>query len=427
MNPKKILIDVTFLFDQYTFRGIGRLGKEVVKRIIEADLEDDSFHVELIGFNTLTQALQQFGFSQYFIDENSTYIKYHSMGESFPSSTGNIKKWEQLYAPIINEVRPDVFYSVNFERGLPSIESFSNLLTHKPKTIVSAHDAIPLINNSFSNKGFIVNYLKGKFYKFMFEGIKNADEVITISKFSEKDFVNFGVDKDKISVIYLGIDDSFRSEENSLATEEGQDNPEVISTLKSFDLNQKEYFVYDSGLEENKGIKELLEIFAKIVKEDNKFPKKLVLVGKEFHKTINGQFLPKSDVAFKTLKRIKKLGLENNVITTDRVSDEELIILLKNAFAYFNFSKYEGFSFGPVQAMAAGVPAVVGDYSCIPEVTDGGAYLVKTEDIDKTYSQIKKYLEDEKKVKEMVSRGRKISQRYTWEGTADKILEILLK
>lgn len=427
MNSKKILIDVTFLFDQYTFRGIGRLGKEVVKRIVEQDLEDDSFTVELLGFNNLSQALQQFGFSQYFIDENSPYIKYHSIGEAFPSSPQNTQKWKELYLPIIEEVKPDVFYSVNFERGLPSVPEFNQMLKHKPKTIIQAHDAIPLINNSFSNKGFIFNLLKGRFYKFMFEGIKNADEIITISKFSEKDFVQFGVPENKISVVYLGIDDSFRSPESSIETQEGQDNPEVISTLKSFELTEKEYFVYDSGLEENKGIKELLEIFAKIVNEDNELPKKLVLIGKEFQKSIGGQFLPKSTVAEKTLKRIKKLGLENNIITTDRVSDEELIILLKNSFAYFNFSKYEGFSFGPVQAMAAGVPAVVGDYSCIPEVTDGGAFLIKTEDVQKSYEEIKSYLENNEKVEAIVRKGRKISERYTWDDTADKILKILLK
>lgn len=427
MNSKKILIDVTFLFDQYTFRGIGRLGKEVVKRLVEKDLEDESFSIELLGFNTLTQALQQFGFSQYFIDENSPYIKYHSIGEAFPSSPQNTKKWKELYLPIIEEVKPDVFYSVNFERGLPSVPEFNELLKHKPKTIIHAHDAIPLVNNSFSNKGFIVNLLKGRFYKYMFEGIKNADEVITISKFSEKDFVKFGVPKNKISVIYLGIDDAFRSPETSIETQEGQENPEVIATLRSFDLTEKEYFIYDSGLEENKGINELLEIFAKIVNEDNELPKKLVLVGKDFQKSIDGQFLPKNEVAEKTLKIIKKLGLENNVITTDRVSDEELIILLKNSFAYFNFSKYEGFSFGPVQAMAAGVPAVVGDYSCIPEVTAGGAFLVKTEDIQKAYDSIKKYLEDDSKVLEMVKKGKKVSEKYTWDDTADKILKILLK
>lgn len=427
MNTKKILIDVTFLFDQYTFRGIGRLGKEVIKRLIEKDLDDESFQIELIGFNTITQALQQFGFSQYFIDENITSIKYHSLGEAFPSSVGNIKKWEKLYAPIINEIKPDVFYSVNFERGLPSIPEFNKFLTHKPKTVISAHDAIPLINNSFSNKGFIVNYLKGRFYKFMFQGIKNADEVITISNFSKKDFVHFGIDEKNISVIYLGIDDSFRDKKTSMSSAEGKENIEVTSTLKSFELKHKEYFIYDSGLEENKGIKELLEIFAKIVNSENKLPKKLVLIGKDFQKTVNGQFLPKTDVAMKTYKLIKELGIKDHIITTDRVSDEELIILLQNAFGYFNFSKYEGFSFGPVQAMAAGVPAIVGDYSCIPEVTDGGAFLVKTDDLEETYQKIKNYLESKTEVKSLVKIGKKVSERYTWDDTADKILNILLK
>lgn len=412
IETKRLLIDTTFLFDQYSFRGIGKYGKEVIKRIIKLALED-SIEVYFVGFYDLKKNLIALGLSQFSVDQYIKTIGFYSLGEAVDSSVGNIKRWKLTFKPAIEEIKPDVYFSVNFERGLPSTWILKRELSFVPKTVVMAHDAIPIATNSYSSKSFIHNILKGIFYRSMFNGIRHADLVLTNSKFSKKDLVKHGrVKEEKIYPIYLGVDEKFF---------EDTDPKLLTHVMKAFSLEEKKYFIYDSGLEKNKGIFDLIKLF-KVITESNidNVPNKLVLVGKDFTKATGSKIKPKNERADRVLKELKRNGLLENITTTDRVSDEDLTVLIKEAYCYFNFSKYEGFSFGPLQAMAAQVPAVVGNYSCLPEVTDGGAYLVDSANIEKTSKEIIEYLRDNNLQQEFIKKGRAVAERYDWEKTADK-------
>ena len=67
-SKKSILIDVTFLFDQYSKRGIGIYGQNVIRRMILKILEEEEMDIVLLGFNTLHQNLIALGFSQFQIE-----------------------------------------------------------------------------------------------------------------------------------------------------------------------------------------------------------------------------------------------------------------------------------------------------------------------------------------------------------------------
>lgn len=412
---KIILIDTTFLFDQYSFRGIGKYGKEVVRRIIKLALEDN-FEVYFAGFNDLKQNLIALGLSQFSVDQYLNMIGFYSFGEPIDSSVGNLKRWKNTFKLAIEEIKPDIYYSVNFERGLPSSWILKRNLNFIPKTAVMAHDAIPIATNSYSSKSFLHNILKGLFYKTMFSGIRNADLVLTNSEYSKKDLIKYGKLKpEKIHSVYLGVDEKFFEKIASTDTQH---------IMKAFSVESKNYFIYDSGLEKNKGIFELIKIFKKIQEDNtNELPTDLVLVGRDFSKARGSKIKPKNERADKVLKELKKEDILENIVTTDRVSDEDLTILIKNAYCYFNFSKYEGFSFGPLQAMAAGVPAVVGNYSCIPEVTKGGAFLVDSMNTEKASKEIIGYLKDDNKKKELINKGREVVKKYDWDKTAEKTWE----
>ncbi len=422
-QTKKLLVDTTFLFDQYSKRGIGKYGKEVLKRLIKLIEEAKNWEIHFVGFLNLEQNLMQIGLSQYSIEHFSKFVKFHSIGDPFLSSIGNLRRWSKIYLPAIESIKPDIFYSVNFERGLPSVPFFSSKLRAQslnPKTVVMAHDAIPIVTNKYSAKGYFHNILKGFFYKFVFNGIVNANLVLTNSNFSRNDLINYGkVPESKIHTIYLGVDEAF-------SREHIVDQDEVEHTLEVFGVKDEKYFIYDSGLEANKGINELLQIFSKLqILNSEKIPNKLLITGGDFFKGKDGNIKARSSLGMNALRQMKKLGIFKNIITTDRVSDEDLEMILKNASAYINLSKYEGFSFGPIQAMMAEVPCIAGNYSCLPEITGDGAFLIDTTDLDISAAKIKDFISDDTEVEKQVRKGREVSKKYSWDTTVEKTWELI--
>ena len=64
------------------------------------------------------------------------------------------------------------------------------------------------------------------------------------------------------------------------------------------------------------------------------------------------------------------------------VSDGQRRDLLAGAAALAYPSRYEGFGFPPLEAMAAGVPVVAARSGAIPEVVGDAAVLVDPDDVD---------------------------------------------
>ncbi len=418
---KKILIDTTFLFDQYASRGIGRYGIELLKRLLPIIIQENSYDLNLIGYLGLEQNLIELGLSQFSIDNIASKITFHSFGKPKASGISNIVNWNKLYIPIIEQVQPTLFFATHFERGLPSNKLLSMNKEFKTKSIVMVHDAIPLATNSFSQKGFIQNQIKKIFYKFMWHGVQNADLILTNSNYSKADIIRFGkVNSEKIHTIYLGIDKSF-FRENLQYTDEIMNR-----TLETYELKDQKYFFYDSGIEANKGIKNLINIFSLLKnKKHNKIPNKLVIVGGSFTKGSGFSIKPKSEAARSILKFCKELNVLDDIITTGRISDDDLKILLFNSSVYMSLSHYEGFSFGPLQAMAAGIPAIAANASCIPEITDGGALLINPNDFNLGAEEVYNYLIQEDKVNERIQKGKEIAKRYDWNVTAEKTWELI--
>ena len=56
-TKKTIIIDLTTLFDQFSFRGIGRYTREVAKRLIPLLVDSNLFEVHIIGFESFEKNL----------------------------------------------------------------------------------------------------------------------------------------------------------------------------------------------------------------------------------------------------------------------------------------------------------------------------------------------------------------------------------
>jgi sucrose-phosphate synthase len=145
------------------------------------------------------------------------------------------------------------------------------------------------------------------------------------------------------------------------------------------------------------------------------------------------------DIFGQIVSQVRKSGLEYCVSAFDLNSQEELAAcyryLSRRRRGIFALSSvYEPFGLAPLEAMAAGLPAVVtrngGPRESLRD--EGGAYgiLVDPEDPEDIAGGLLELTADEPRRQEMQRRGRRrVLDRYTWERTAlgyqDQFMQIL--
>lgn len=100
------------------------------------------------------------------------------------------------------------------------------------------------------------------------------------------------------------------------------------------------------------------------------------------------------------------------------VGDETLPGLLAAATLFCYPSLYEGFGLPPLEAMAAGTPALVARYSVAPEVLEDAAWLFDPRDADALADALTILATDETLRRSYALAGRAHATTYTWERTA---------
>jgi glycosyltransferase involved in cell wall biosynthesis len=106
------------------------------------------------------------------------------------------------------------------------------------------------------------------------------------------------------------------------------------------------------------------------------------------------------------------------VVLTGWVGDETLPGLLAAADLFCYPSLYEGFGLPPLEAMAAGTAALVGNYSAASEVLGEAALLVDPTDVDALGSGLVTMVGDDAVRRRFAQAGKAHAAGYTWERTA---------
>ncbi len=101
------------------------------------------------------------------------------------------------------------------------------------------------------------------------------------------------------------------------------------------------------------------------------------------------------------------------------LDDTALAAALRHASVLVYPSRYEGFGFPPLQAMAAGVPVVATAAGAVPEVVGDGALLTAPGDGDGLAAAIVSVLEGGEAVGALVARGRRRSDQFSWRACAE--------
>jgi glycosyltransferase involved in cell wall biosynthesis len=233
--------------------------------------------------------------------------------------------------------------------------------------------------------------------------VRKAKKLICISKFTAQELIKYypKIDDSKIEIIYNG----FKYDPSKLSNDR-------INLSVRFKI-YKPYILYVGTLSPSKNIKRLVQAFYVLKK-----------LGYDYQLVVAGK---KGWMYGEIFNEVKKMNLENEIIFTGYVSEEELESLYKNCKFFSFISLYEGFGFPPLEAMARKKPVLVSKVASIPEVVgDAGLYCnpYSVEDIAKN---MVKLIKDDNLTNMLINKGCKRVKDYSWDITAKKTYEVYEK
>lgn len=122
---------------------------------------------------------------------------------------------------------------------------------------------------------------------------------------------------------------------------------------------------------------------------------------------------------------IQRIAGEPGVRYLGHVDEPTLASLYESASVLAFPSLYEGFGLPLLEAMARGLPAVVGAAGALPELALGAAISVNAEDPSDIAGGLERLLADEGLRNKLGEEGMRRARGYTWANAAERTLDIL--
>ena len=120
-----------------------------------------------------------------------------------------------------------------------------------------------------------------------------------------------------------------------------------------------------------------------------------------------------------------QLGVRDKVALFGYADDDQLVNLYRNAEFLIYPSFYEGFGFPVVEAMACGCPVIASNTSSLPELMPDKEWLVDPHnpaDMAGKMQRMQALSPDRRR--ELVETNQKHARSFTWDKTANQMIEI---
>ncbi|HWW09384.1 MAG TPA: glycosyltransferase family 1 protein [Candidatus Acidoferrales bacterium] len=233
--------------------------------------------------------------------------------------------------------------------------------------------------------------------------IARTSLVATVSRSSRDDITRYlGVAAERITVIPWGVDrEVFRA----------RGDAEVAELRDRLGLPDK-YILYLGNIEPRKNLERLIAAYRRL-------PPRL---RSEYALVLAGGLAWNSAGIERAITEAQAAGDRVSRVS-EYVSDEDLPALLSGATMLAQPSLYEGFGVAPLQAMAVGIPVLVGDNSAQPEVAGDAGLYVDALDVADIERGMQTLLSDERLAAANVAAGLQRVQQFSWERSAGAMLE----
>jgi glycosyltransferase involved in cell wall biosynthesis len=228
-----------------------------------------------------------------------------------------------------------------------------------------------------------------------------AHRVVAVSENTRDDLVRIlGLHLSSVEVIHPGMDPIFFQPPRSGRIDELRDRIGLDGP----------YWIHSGGYDPVKNLPQVLGALARLRAE-----------GCSHRLLVTGNPGPHAS-AF--AQEVERHGLQGAVVQSGWVEVEDLACLYRGAEVMVYPSRYEGFGFPPLEAMACGTAAVAGRAGSMPEVLGGVCPLVDPDDTEELTDALRCLLADPGLRAETSRRGRERAAGFRWEAAADRTWEM---
>jgi len=355
--------------------------------------------MDIVAINTI-KALQKLDkINEYFIftneqddidclEETSNFQIIRAPGYMYPV-------WEQIILPRLAErYYLDVLHCTS---------NTAPLDTEIP-LVVTLHDIIYLENNPLKLKGTM--YQKwGNFYRSQVvpSVIKNASKILTVSNFEKLRIAELmEINNGRLEALYNGVSEHFFNKANRV---------QINAVQIKYSL-PKNYIFLLGNTDHKKNIPRTLKAYETYL-EKAKNPLPLVIA--DFSRENLLLEVKENGISTETLTHIHLIGYVPN-------TDLPAVYQLSSLFLYT--STRESFGIPILEAMASGVPVVTSKTAAMPEVAGMSAALANPYDSQDIADKMLRVLENETLKENLKARGYNRVQKFRWEKTAEKLMEV---
>jgi len=229
--------------------------------------------------------------------------------------------------------------------------------------VATHYDLIPFIyqNQYFGTDSASVSRLA---YMRALRFLAGADQIIAISNHVRQEAMTYlAVPEDRITVAYPVADPVFRR------LRDGQRKTAIADLRKRLNLNG-DYFLTVSHYHHSKNLKTLFAAYGGLPQA---LRRRIPLV-------LTCSLLPVEQDQVR--QWAGKAGIEEDLVISGLVTDDELVGLYNSSLAYIHPSRYEGFGLPVLEAMRCGAPVITTTAASLPEVAGDAATLVDPDDAE---------------------------------------------
>lgn len=230
-----------------------------------------------------------------------------------------------------------------------------------------------------------------------------AHTVITISEHSRQDIVRIlGIPEAKVQIVPLSGPGYQRVED-----------PDIIAAARSKYGLPERYIMCLASSYPHKNLPTLVRAYEMFRRRHPDTELELALLGmrREGHKEIQ--------------ETADRLGIAEYVHQPGRIAEQDLAALYSGAEGFVFPSRFEGFGIPVLEALACGTPVASSNATALPEVYGDAALEFPPDDIAAMADALDQLIHDDALREELITRGYRRVEMFSWEETAQRILQLL--
>lgn len=260
--------------------------------------------------------------------------------------------------------------------------------------VVTVHDTIPWDHPEW------MTWRIAKYQEFFLPKLmRHSAHVITSSDYSRGRMLElFDISPERLTTVPLPIDEKFS---------EGPVNRELLSAVGA----NGRYVLTVGTLQPRKNIEGAIAGYERM-RAGKELPLQLVIVGARGWRDDE------------LMGRVAASPFADDIVVAGRVDDPTLVALYRAAECFVFPSRYEGFGYPPLEAMACGTPVVSANNTSIAEAIGDAGEVIDPDDPDSIGAALVKVLTDPGHAEQLREAGRVQAARFTNERFLDATVAV---